>query len=338
MAARDGDLLVLAVQRGGEEVGEGPQTLAVGDHLLLQGTWQALDKHLADPQVLVVDSPDVVRRQAVPLGLGAKEAIAVLALLVILLATGWVPSAVAGLACAVLLVLLGVVTVPQAYKGIDWNTCFLVGGMIPLGAAMTQTGAADLIGHTLIGVLGDAGPRALLAGLFLAALAITSVISNTSTALPFFPIGIATAHEVGVSPLPFIIGIAIASHAALLTPVATPVNLMVMGPGGCRRGLEPPPELRAEPLTGGQEARPVHAVPFPVQQYPGLRPARHRLHQADAEPVDRCRDHPGRRHPQRAARVHPGGQGGKSARLDPQHALCGGSHHSRRRGPHDPGG
>jgi di/tricarboxylate transporter len=58
------------------------------------------------------------------------------------------------------------------------------------------------------------------------------VISNTATALLFFPIGIATAHEVGVSPLPFIIGIAIASHAALLTPVATPVNLMVMGPGG----------------------------------------------------------------------------------------------------------
>jgi di/tricarboxylate transporter len=55
-------------------------------------------------------------------------------------------------------------------KGIDWNTCFLVGGMIPLGRAMTKTGAADLIADTLINVLGDAGPRALLAGLFLAAL------------------------------------------------------------------------------------------------------------------------------------------------------------------------
>jgi di/tricarboxylate transporter len=232
MTARDGDLLVLAVQRGGEDVGEGPHTLAVGDHLLLQGTWQALDKHLADPQVLVVDSPDVVRRQAVPLGLGAKEALAVLVLLVVLLGTGWVPSAVAGLVCAGLMVLLGVITIPQAYKGIDWNTCFLVGGMIPLGAAMTKTGAATLIADTLIGLLGEAGPRALLGGLFLAALAITSVISNTATALLFFPIGIATAREIGVSPMPFIIGLAIASHAALLTPVGTPVNLMVMGPGG----------------------------------------------------------------------------------------------------------
>jgi di/tricarboxylate transporter len=232
MVALDGDLVVLAVQRGGEDLGAGPATLAVGDHLLLQGTWRALDKQLADPQVLVVDSPDVVRRQAVPLGLGAKEAIAVLLLLVVLLATGWVPGAIAALVCAVLMVVLGVVTVPQAYKGIDWNTCFLIGGMIPLGAAMTKTGAADLIANTLIGALGNAGPRALLAGLFVAALALGCVISNTATALLFFPIAIATAKEVGLSPLPFVLGLAIACHAALLTPVATPVNLMVMGPGG----------------------------------------------------------------------------------------------------------
>jgi di/tricarboxylate transporter len=234
MAALDGNLIVLAVQRGGEDLGSRPTVLAVGDHLLLQGTWQALDKQLGDPQVLVVDSPDVVRRQAVPLGLGAKEAIAVLVLLVILLATGWVPGAIAALVCAVLMVLLGVVTIPQAYKGIDWNTCFLIGGMIPLGAAMTQTGAAQLIADTLISALGGAGPRALLAGLFVAALVLGCVISNTATALLFFPIAIATAHEMGVSPLPFVVGLAIASHAALLTPVATPVNLMVMGPGAYR--------------------------------------------------------------------------------------------------------
>jgi di/tricarboxylate transporter len=232
MAARDGDLMVLAVQRRGEDLGAQPTPLAIGDHLLLQGTWQALDKHLADPQVLVVDSPEVVRRQTVALGLGAKEAIAVLVLLVVLLATGWLPGAVAALSCAVLMVVLGVLTVPQAYKGIDWNTCFLIGGMMPLGAAMTQTGAADLIADTLISVVGGAGPRVLLAGLFLVSMVIGCVISNTATALLMLPVAIATAHELGVSPMPFIIGIAAASHAALLTPIATPVNLMVMGPGG----------------------------------------------------------------------------------------------------------
>jgi di/tricarboxylate transporter len=234
MTAREGDLMVLAVQRGGEDMGAGTHTLAAGDHLLLQGSWQALDKHLADPQMLVVDSPEVVRRQAVPLGPGAREALAILALLVILLATGWLPSAVAGLVCAILMILVGVITVPQAYRGIDWNTCFLIGGMIPMSAAMTKTGAADLIADTLIRLLGNAGPRAFLAGLFVAASLIGCVINNTATALLFFPISIAMAHELGVSPLPFIVGIAIASHAALLTPIATPVNLMVMGPGGYR--------------------------------------------------------------------------------------------------------
>jgi len=232
MTAHDGELLVLAVQRGGEEMGAGAHTLAVGDHLLLQGSWGALDRHLTDPQMLVVDSPEVVRRQAVPLGLGAMEALGILTLLVILLATGLLPSAVAGLVCAILMVLVGVITIPQAYKGIDWNTCFLIGGMIPLSAAMTKTGAADLIADTLIRLLGNAGPRAFMAGLFVVAALTGCVISNTATALLFFPISIAMAHELGVSPLPFIVGIAIASHAALLTPIATPVNLMVMGPGG----------------------------------------------------------------------------------------------------------
>jgi di/tricarboxylate transporter len=236
MTVRDGDLIVLAVQRGGEELGAEPTTLAAGDHLLLQGTWQALDKHLADPQVLVVDSPDLVRRQAVPLGFKAKEAIAVLVVLVILLSTGWVPSSVAGVVCAAAMVLLGVLTLPQSYKGIDWNTCILVGGMIPLSTAMTQTGAAELIAETLVTVVGDAGPLALLAGLFIVTAVLSQLISNTAAALVLLPISVAVGSEVGVSAMPLIIAVTMGAHAALLTPVATPVNLMVMGPGGYNFG------------------------------------------------------------------------------------------------------
>ena len=73
MVTESGDLIILAVQRRGEQVGE--TVLEVGDTMLLQGTWSALDKRLADPEVLVVNSPDVVRRQAVPMGNGAKTAI-----------------------------------------------------------------------------------------------------------------------------------------------------------------------------------------------------------------------------------------------------------------------
>jgi di/tricarboxylate transporter len=99
MITESGDLVVLAVQRTGEELA-GETTLEVGDTLLLRGTWGALDEHLDDPDVLVVDQPDLVRRQAVPLGPGAKRALAVLVAMVILLASGAVPPAVAGLLAA----------------------------------------------------------------------------------------------------------------------------------------------------------------------------------------------------------------------------------------------
>jgi di/tricarboxylate transporter len=236
MAARDGDLVVLAVQRGGEELDAGSTTLQVGDHLLLQGTWQALDKHLADPQVLVVDSPEVVRRQAVPLGYRAWEAIAVLVALIILLVGGWVPAAIVAVSCAAALVLLRVLTIPQAYRGIDWNTCILIGGMIPLATAMTKTGAAQMIADSLISTVGNAGPHALIVGLFLVTLALGQLMSNTATALVMLPIAAAAGPEMGVSPMPLIMATIIASHAALFTPIATPVNLMVVGPGGYKFG------------------------------------------------------------------------------------------------------
>ena len=79
--------------------------------------------------------------------------------------------------------------------------------------------------------LDTASTKTMTQGFVVASL-IGCVISNTATALLFFPIGIAMARELGVSPMPFIVGIAIASHAALLTPIAMPANLMVMGPGG----------------------------------------------------------------------------------------------------------
>ena len=91
MVTPSGDLVVLAVQRNGEDQGPNETALAAGDSLLLQGTWKALDERLDDPDVLVVDSPELVRRQAVPLGPGAKQAIVVLLAMVALLITGLVP-------------------------------------------------------------------------------------------------------------------------------------------------------------------------------------------------------------------------------------------------------
>ncbi len=232
MATPSGDLMVLAIQRGGEELAAGPQTLAAGDTMLLQGTWAALDKRLASPQVLVVDSPDLVRRQAVALGHRAPQAIGVLALLVILLVINPWPAAISSVICAGLMVLLGVLSVPQMWRGVDWNTCVLVGGMIPLAGAMTQTGLAQGMADGMIGIVGFLGPIGVLGGLFLVTAGITQLMSNTAAALVMLPIAVASGPELGVSPMPMIIAVAMGAHAALLSPVATPVNLMVMGPGG----------------------------------------------------------------------------------------------------------
>jgi di/tricarboxylate transporter len=236
MVTPSGDLIILAVQRRGEDQGPKETILAVGDTLLLQGTWKALDERLATPDVLIVDSPDLVRRQAIPMGLGAKQAIALLLAMVLLLATGVVPPAVAGLGAACAAVLLGLLSVDQAYRAVNWTTVILVGAMMPLSTAMSQSGAAASLADRLIAAVGDAGPYALLAGLFLLTAVLGQLISNTATALIVIPIAVAAALEIGISPRAVLMSIAVAQAASFLTPIATPVNLVVMGPGGYRFG------------------------------------------------------------------------------------------------------
>ena len=235
LVTESGDLVVLAVQRKGEELA-GETKLAVGDTLLLQGTWSALDEHLDDPDVLVIDPPELVRRQAVPLGLGATRALAVLAAMVILLATGAVPPAVAGLLAAGALVVSNTLSIEQAYRGISWTTVILVAGMIPLATAMTDSGAAERVANGLVDIVGDAGPRVLLLGLVVLVFVLGQLISNMATALIVIPIAVSAADELDVSPKPVLVAVAVAAAAAFLTPVATPANLMVMEPGGYRFG------------------------------------------------------------------------------------------------------
>jgi di/tricarboxylate transporter len=235
MVTESGDLVVLAVQRTGEDLA-GESELAVGDTLLLQGTWGALGRHLDDPDVLVVDKPEVVRRQAVPLGHGSKRAIGVLAAMVIVLATGAIPPAAAGLLAAGAMVVLGVLTMEQAYRGISWTTVILVGGMISLSTAMTETGAAAKLADGLVRIVGDAGPYALLFGLFVLTAVLGQLISNMATALIVIPVALSAAADMDVSAKPVLMAVTVSAAASFLTPVATPANLMVMGPGGYRFG------------------------------------------------------------------------------------------------------
>ncbi|HEX6110772.1 MAG TPA: SLC13 family permease [Geminicoccaceae bacterium] len=134
------------------------------------------------------------------------------------------------------MILLGVLSVEQAYRAINWTTVILVAAMMPLSTAMYQSGAANLLADGLVALIGGAGPYALLAGFFVLTAILGQLISNTATALIIIPISVAAALETGISPQPVLISVAVAAAAAFLTPVATPTNLMVMGPGAYQFG------------------------------------------------------------------------------------------------------
>ena len=233
---RQHDLVILAVQRLGKDLGDGPMELAEGDAILLHGRWSALDQLNRDRDVLLVDSPDLVRRQAVPWGPKATRAVLVLAGLVAMLASGQVPPAIAGLVAAVAMVLARVVTVPQAYRSVSWQTVVLVGALIPLSTAIQTSGAADQVASVLIDAVGTGRPYLLLAALFVLTGALGQVVSNTATVLVVVPIAVAAAEATGTSVKPALMVVAVAGCAALLTPISTPGNMMIMSPGGYRFG------------------------------------------------------------------------------------------------------
>jgi di/tricarboxylate transporter len=184
----------------------------------------------------VVDSPDLVRRQAMPMGPGAQQTLLILGGMVLLLVTGFVPTAIAGLLAAGAVLLVGILSVDEVYRSINWTTVILVGAMMPLSTAISETGAARLMAEGHVHLVGALGPRALLAGLVLLTAVFSQVISNTATALIVIPISVVSAAEMGVSPEPMLMAVAVAAAASFLTPVATPTNLMVMEPGDYRFG------------------------------------------------------------------------------------------------------
>ena len=228
----DGKIVILAVERHGEDLPDNETHLRAGDSLLLQGYWEDLDAYASRNIVIVIDSPDAIRRQAAPLGEKAKYAIIVTVAMIVLLTSGLTPSVVACLGAAMAMVLLRVVTVDQAHKSINWNTLILVGAMMPLSTAITQTGLAERIGNALVDALGGGSPYVLIAGIFLVTVILSQLISNTATALIMIPICLSVAVEMNVSPVTLLMSLNVAAAAALLTPIATPANLMVMEPGG----------------------------------------------------------------------------------------------------------
>lgn len=241
MVTESGSLVVLAHQRAGKDAAtDVPRRQATrveaGDTLLLQGRWQALDKHTVDTDVLLVDSPDAIRRQTVPLGPGAIPALLILAAMVVMMTTNIVPAAVAALLAAMAMVLCRVVTLGQAHRSMAWQTLILVAGMIPLSAAITKTGTAKMLADGIVTLTGGGSPYVLLIGIFLVTAVLGQLISNTATALIIIPIALSVAAEAALNPITVLMCVSVASAAALLTPIATPANMMIMRPAGYKFG------------------------------------------------------------------------------------------------------
>jgi anion transporter len=149
---------------------------------------------------------------------------------VLMTATGTIPLVTAFMLGACMVVMTGCITMQEAFNSISWTTIFLFAGMLPLGSAMAATGAATMIANTVITYVHS--PLALLAAAYILTALITEVMSNTATAALVMPLGIALADAFDVSAKPILMAIAVAASSCFLTPIATPPNMIILGPGG----------------------------------------------------------------------------------------------------------
>ena len=158
-----------------------------------------------------------------------KTAMAIFGFVALMMITGWIPTTIAAMLGAVLVISTGCITMEEAYKSVDWNTIFLFAGMLSLSVAMDKSGAAALVANVVVSFVHS--PSMLMLTCCLLATFITEFMSNTATAALLAPLSIPIAQASGISPIPLAIGIAMSSSGCFLTPVATPSNTIVMGPG-----------------------------------------------------------------------------------------------------------
>ena len=143
-----------------------------------------------------------------------------------------VPMQMSAIIGGLLCVLTGCLNEKQAYQGIDWTTIFLFAGMLPLAGAMEKSGAGKVIADFVVSLMGDAPSALVIVGaMFALSCGLTQFMSNTAAAALLAPIAISIAQTVGVSPYPVVMAIGIAASCAFTTPVATPPNTLVLGPG-----------------------------------------------------------------------------------------------------------
>ncbi|MEZ3161681.1 SLC13 family permease [Microbacterium sp. BWT-B31] len=225
-------LSILGMRHAGRNVAAYPgERLRAGDTILVAGAWTAIQR-LQDARhdFVLLDLPAEVDEVA-PAANQAPFALLSLAVMIVLMVTGWVPNVVAALIACLLMGLFRCIDMTSAYRAIHWPTLLLIVGMLPFAEALQVTGGVDLAVDGLLAAVGGAGPYVILAGLFLLTAVIGLFVSNTATAVLMAPIAIAIAQQLGLSPYPFAMIIALAASSAFMTPVSSPVNTLVLEPG-----------------------------------------------------------------------------------------------------------
>jgi len=225
---------VLAMSKHGEVVRNRlPQTiLSIGDALLLKAPRRVLLAMKSDPNFIVTDDmrQETRRTHKIPIALG------IIVMVVVLAALGVLPILVTALAGCVLMVLTGCLRIRELHESIRWDVIFLLAGIIPLGIAMENTGAAALIADSVVGV-SQSWPAPLVLGAFyFVVMLLTGLISNNAAVVLMLPVATGVAVSLGLAPKAFIIAVMFAASTSFFTPVGYQTNAMVMGPGGYRFG------------------------------------------------------------------------------------------------------
>lgn len=220
--------VAIGIQRGGMQLYSklGHETIMAGDMLLLIGEKQALQKLAKSPDfLLLLDIPVPNLRPHSPWALIIMFGV-VLAILFNIL-----PVMVSALLGAFLMIVSGALTLDEAYAALDKRVLVMLGGILPLEAAMEHSGLALWLAEGMLSVLGDSSPWVLIAAFYLLSMLLTEAMSNQATAVVLTPLAISTALTLGANPVPFIMAITFAASASFMTPIGYQTNTMVYSSG-----------------------------------------------------------------------------------------------------------
>ncbi|WP_330984572.1 MULTISPECIES: SLC13 family permease [Enterobacterales] len=226
-------LNVVGLKRNGKAV-EGlvvDDAIEPGDILLVVGNWRQIAQLSQQGRDFVVHNMPIEVNDASPAHSQAPHAIFCLVLMVALMLTDEIPNPIAAIIACLLMGKFRCIDAESAYKAIHWPSIILIVGMMPFAHALQKTGGVDLVVKGLMEIGGGQGPYLMLICLFVMCATIGLFISNTATAVLMAPIALAAAKSMGVSPYPFAMMVAMAASAAFMTPVSSPVNTLVLGPG-----------------------------------------------------------------------------------------------------------